>query len=91
MSNTLTELNVALSLRCRKARKQHTCTGCGFPILSGQRYLALSVGSGLGAHKFPDHVHQGGDCLRTVLRRYIHQEVTDEQLAEIERALIKES
>ncbi len=48
----------------RKARKQHRCSECPFPIFLGERYFEVVLnGSGLGSSKFPDRVH--ARCLRT--------------------------
>jgi len=52
----------------RRARKEHHCSICGFPIEPGQEYYeVVAGGGGLGWLKFPDRCHAG--CLNQYLER----------------------
>jgi len=52
----------------RRARKEHHCSICGFPIEPGQEYYeVVAGGGGLGWLKFPDRCHVG--CLNQYLER----------------------
>jgi hypothetical protein len=44
-------------IKARKARKEFVCKECQQPILPGEIYENIEVGSGLAAIKFPKRVH----------------------------------
>lgn len=54
----------------RKARKNHACNVCPYPIEKGEEYCEITDGgSGLGGLKFPDRTHTG--CLDIYLEKAV--------------------